>query len=670
MDNSAASSLTSAIQASSRRRSLEELAAEGKKHVRVVSAKKVMDLITAIVDDAIERETSRKTKKDRARIIGETKDQFDRVMKLQAQQESEVRKHREATEEAREQLNTARDRVRALVTELEEERVGQAAREAKLLAEYQERLSNLVAEYDSEIERLREDRKDLTGKLRSESEQLDRANRKLENQKHEIAANEQAEKRHATDTAEAAGALAAAGRTIESLEERVERSSAHLQEERERSGKIGAELNAAKQEIRHLVSVREEQEEKNAHLLRERDLREAEIAHLEDGFGSHEEEIERNRKARQEHDAEIERGRKVHREQEEEIERLMLVRKDLEGKLIRLENERDEMEAVRKSLEGKGENAANAIAEFTARLEESNERFETASREHEAEVSVLSLEHRSEVDRLEQDRAEFEAQVQSLRSETEEYQEKISRLDSEREDLLQRFEAEKGDLAGRQEQALAEAHRQIENLATERDLARRQEEDIGASVKKSDRTLRRLQTRQAKTRESLKSREAEVERLSANLASVTEQLEEAQATIEDAQQSTESAAVTEIRESLLELRDAVSAGNGKQGLDQENLNSLLDSLGERDMVLENRLGDQMSQTMAEISRSVRAATASPIEVNLEATDVLVDRLFDQESEMETNLDSISMQELGGGEVITGNLELLKATRILSSKSES
>ncbi len=189
-------------------------------------------------------------------------------------------------------------------------------------------------------------------------------------------------------------------------------------------------------------------------------------------------------------------------------------------------------------------------------------------------------------------------------------------------------------------------------------------------MKKSDRTLRRLQTRQAKTRESLKSREAEVERLSANLASVTEQLEEAQATIEDAQQSTESAAVTEIRESLLELRDAVSAGNGKQGLDQENLNSLLDSLGERDMVLENRLGDQMSQTMAEISRSVRAATASPIEVNLEATDVLVDRLFDQESEMETNLDSISMQELGGGEVITGNLELLKATRILSSKSES
>ncbi len=274
------------------------------------------------------------------------------------------------------------------------------------------------------------------------------------------------------------------------------------------------------------------------------------------------------------------------------------------------------------------------------------------------------------MDRIEQDRAEIEAQVKALRSETEEYREKISRLDNEREDLLMRFEAEKGDLAGRQEQALAEAHRQIESLAAERDLARRQVEDTGASVKKSDRTLRRLQTRQTKTRESLKSREAEVERLSADLSQVIEQLEEAQAAIEAAGQSSETSAVAELRQGLLELRDAVSAGNGKRGLDQENLDSLLNSLGERDLQLESRVGEQMSQTMAEISRSVRAATASPIEMDVEATDVLVNRMFDQDSEMETNLDSISMEELGGGEVITGNLELLKATRILSSESES
>ncbi len=359
MDNSAASSLTSAIHANSQRRSLDELAAEGKKHVRVVSAKKVMQLITANVDDAIDRGTSQKTKQNRERIIGETKEQFDRVMKLQAQQDAAVRKHRDTADEAREQLNTARDRVRNLVTELEEERVSQAGREAKLLAEYQGRLSNLVGEYDAEIERLRDDRKNLTGKLRSESEELDRANRLMGDLKREIADNDQTTKRQAANTAEVMGALSAAHKTVASLEEKAERSSDLLEGERERFEEIRVELGGAKKEVRNLVSVREEQEEKIAHLVRERDVRDAEITHLEEGFGSHEEEVEHNREIRLKHEAEIDQNRKVHREQEEEIERLMLVRKDLEGKLIRLENERDERESARKSLEGKVEDAAN-----------------------------------------------------------------------------------------------------------------------------------------------------------------------------------------------------------------------------------------------------------------------------------------------------------------------
>ncbi|MHC4470610.1 MAG: hypothetical protein ACYS99_06560, partial [Planctomycetota bacterium] len=86
MKRQAVESLSSVIKANSKQFSLEELAAKGKRHVRVVSSDKVLQLIQAIVDDAISREATEIAQKDRDRIVSETRGQFDRVLKIQAEQ--------------------------------------------------------------------------------------------------------------------------------------------------------------------------------------------------------------------------------------------------------------------------------------------------------------------------------------------------------------------------------------------------------------------------------------------------------------------------------------------------------------------------------------------------------------------------------------------------------
>ena len=80
MKRQAFDDLQSAINAHSERRSIDDLVAQGKRHVRVVSKRRVLDLIERIVDDAIRRETLEMASKDRDRIVAETRDRFDRAM--------------------------------------------------------------------------------------------------------------------------------------------------------------------------------------------------------------------------------------------------------------------------------------------------------------------------------------------------------------------------------------------------------------------------------------------------------------------------------------------------------------------------------------------------------------------------------------------------------------
>lgn len=144
MRRRALDSLRSAIEANTERRSIEQLKAQGKRHVRIVSSEKVMDIITAIVNDIVEREVGETTQRDRDRIVAETKQQFDRVMKMQSEQDRLIQEQKELVTHYREKLEVAVGEAKRYKEQADDLRTAQAAREAKLLAEYQEQVQALA----------------------------------------------------------------------------------------------------------------------------------------------------------------------------------------------------------------------------------------------------------------------------------------------------------------------------------------------------------------------------------------------------------------------------------------------------------------------------------------------------------------------------------------------
>ncbi|MHC4471840.1 MAG: hypothetical protein ACYTDY_06580 [Planctomycetota bacterium] len=120
MRRQAIEQLGSVIRANTERRSLEELMAAGKRHVRVVSSDKVIELIKAIVDDAIEREACALVERDRNRMVTETQQEFDRVVRIQAEQDAEVKRYRELSEHYQNQAQEAEQRLCLLTDSIEE----------------------------------------------------------------------------------------------------------------------------------------------------------------------------------------------------------------------------------------------------------------------------------------------------------------------------------------------------------------------------------------------------------------------------------------------------------------------------------------------------------------------------------------------------------------------
>jgi hypothetical protein len=70
----------------------------------------------------------------------------------------------------------------------------------------------------------------------------------------------------------------------------------------------------------------------------------------------------------------------------------------------------------------------------------------------------------------------------------------------------------------------------------------------------------------------------------------------------------------------------------------------------------------MDQTLDKISRTLNAATARPIDSRIEATEALVARLFDRESEMESNLGALDVSVTTAEDGIAKSLERLRRLR--------
>ncbi len=166
--------LRTAIEQNTERRSLEDLKAEGKKHVRVVSGEKVMRIIRAIVDDIVDREVGELNSKDRDRIVHETKAQFDRVLKMQTDQDAVIREQKAIIDEHKRQLEELRaERQQALRERDEARREDQTTQQS--IARLEERLDRsrtTIENYEHEFKGQAGENEELKRRVTAQEQQI------------------------------------------------------------------------------------------------------------------------------------------------------------------------------------------------------------------------------------------------------------------------------------------------------------------------------------------------------------------------------------------------------------------------------------------------------------------------------------------------------------------
>jgi hypothetical protein len=165
MSRHALNGIGQVIKANTTEKSIDDLRAEGKKRVRVVSGERVMSIIQAIVDDAINSEVGAITARDRDRLVTDTQERFSRVLKMQQDLEQDVEDLRaslRAVEVERDRLKVEKATVEAQLdaarrADGESDAVSRLAREVARVRDAVERASREAGGVDeAALERMAE----------------------------------------------------------------------------------------------------------------------------------------------------------------------------------------------------------------------------------------------------------------------------------------------------------------------------------------------------------------------------------------------------------------------------------------------------------------------------------------------------------------------------------
>lgn len=163
-------------------------------------------------------------------------------------------------------------------------------------------------------------------------------------------------------------------------------------------------------------------------------------------------------------------------------------------------------------------------------------------------------------------------------------------------------------------------------------LMERDKELVGA--------LRRREKRLGRMRETIHSYDAEITRLAKQIQHDAKLI----ARLEAQEPAAPPAEVDSLRAEITELKSFLVERDQKAGSE-----------------LEGRFKENLDQTLDKISRTLEAATARPIDSHIEATDVLVAKVFDDEGEMDTNLGRLDVR-VSSAEKVSDTLDRLRRLR--------
>lgn len=142
MKNNDRRRVSSVLERNTKRIPIEELAARGRRHVRVISGERALELLEAVVDDVIARRSGEIAAADRERIVAEAETDFRRAASIHAEAQDLI------------------EQQKAMIAELHRERDQLVQRDHELvgaLRRREKRLQNMrqtILAYDGEIDRL------------------------------------------------------------------------------------------------------------------------------------------------------------------------------------------------------------------------------------------------------------------------------------------------------------------------------------------------------------------------------------------------------------------------------------------------------------------------------------------------------------------------------------
>lgn len=597
MSRQALNGISQVIKANTTEKSIDDLRAEGKKRVRVVSSERVMTIIQAIVDDTIASEVGEITKRDRDRIVGDTQERFSRVLKMQQDLEQQLDDLRGSLRDTEVERDRLRGEKTLLEAQLEAARVAEGGEDAAA------RLTREMARVRDALERTaREPGTVDEAALVRVAEKI--SARETQNARRLAADLEEIRSRLDAVVREAATAReSAAEKLVQRLNVRLCESDAHLEERLERGFKEVAG---------HVAQIRGQ--------IGRAPAADDAVAKLRSDFGALESRIHG-----------------VAKSSSDEAERVAKT-------VIDWLRDRDAAEAARRKAEAAGE--ASQVAESVRRVQRASEETresilrelsllrDAADGAGDGPVSIESAQLR-----------EIEERLAAAASEaTDAVARAVDRVAGRIESLETSIQEMRGDdgaaeATGALAKVVGRVAERVESLDASLQAVRA-DDRASEAVSALARTVERIDERMAALDASLEAMRREV----AEAADRTPVFDTTASQAEAAARL--DGALAELR---AELATVTSRGAEAAGRQEAAIRALGEQVALGAAVqsgsLETTFKGALEQALDKITRTMERATARPIEMTGEATDVLLAKMFDvPDGEMTSNLDQLDVEQ--------------------------
>jgi len=300
-----------------------------------------------------------------------------------------------------------------------------------------------------------------------------------------------------------------------------------------------------------------------------------------------------------------------------------------------------------------------------------------------ADREQIVAEAKDQFHRVSRIQAESQAVIGRQKELLDSQQAQIQRLEKAETDLRTQLEEERSQGGEEDSQAVRLKDQALEEAqASLRESQEQQQQAVG--------TIRQLNRRLANARETILNYDQEFDRFVVQIKENTVLIEQLRLELQDrehelgrvkglmealgeevstarARGDAEPGGMNDLRGELAEMKTFLKSleGRGSQAVGPM-IEAMLEKIAQKQTAgaseLEDRFHSKLSDTLDKIDQSIRRATSRAIDRPIEATDVYISKIFDDDASMESNLHNLDIQATTAKQSILNSLDRLKQLR--------